>query len=208
MTPQLVAWAYRHGYFPMALTRHGPVDWYSPDPRAVLPLDGLKVSRSLRKRLQRQTYEVTFDRSFPEVVQTCADIQRDSFDSGGGTWINDEIIRTYRVLHELGVAHSVEAYADGELVGGLYGLAIGAAFFGESMFHRATDASKVCLVHLVEHLIVRHFELLDTQIINDHMASLGAIEISRDEYLRRLSDAVAVPDRWAPPSGTGDAIDT
>jgi leucyl/phenylalanyl-tRNA--protein transferase len=187
--------AYGQGAFPMAEGRRGEVHWYSPDPRAVLPLDGAKFSQSLMRRVRSGRFEVTIDSRFGDVMRACAR-PRPGHDE---TWINDENIRVYTTLHEMGIAHSVEAWTRGHprtLVGGLYGLALGGAFFGESMFSTATDASKVCLVHLVEHLRARGYALLDTQINNPHMDQFGTTEIPRDEYLRRLDAALDMEVKW------------
>ena len=202
LDPELILQAYLQGCFPMADHRHGPVRWYSPDPRAILPLDGLRVSRSLRRRLARGDYHISFDAAFENTIRACAQPRPYARD----TWINDQIIHAYIHLHHRGFAHSVEAWHRGggphrpdTLAGGLYGLSIGGAFFGESMFTRATDASKVCLVHLVEHLRQLGFQLLDTQTANAHMARLGIVEISRCDYLQRLRCAVQCGAGWAPP---------
>ena len=181
LEPATLLAAYRSGLFPMPFGRRR-VGWWSPDPRGVLPLDGLHVSRSLRRSCTR--FEVMFDTSFETVVRRCADPSRPH------GWINDEIIRAYVRLHDLGWAHSVEAWLDGELVGALYGVRIGGLFAGESMFHSATDASKVALVTLVQWLRDTEGELLDVQWRTDHLATLGVIEIPRHEYLRRLAAAV------------------
>ena len=190
LEPGTLLAAYRSGLFPMGLGRRGgpPVGWWSPDPRGVLPLDELRVSRSLRKA--RARFEVRVDTAFGEVVAACADPGRD------GRWITREVARAYRELHRLGWAHSVEAWRDGELVGGLYGVSTGGLFAGESMFHRVTDASKVALVHLVELLSASDDapdRLLDVQWRTDHLASLGVVELARDEYLARLPRALALP---------------
>jgi leucyl/phenylalanyl-tRNA--protein transferase len=163
--------------------------WWSPDPRGVLPLDGLRVSRSLRRSLDRFT--VRFDTAFETVIAACADPRRQ------GGWINDDITAAYTELHRLGWAHSVETWnGDGRLVGGLYGVCVGGLFAGESMFHIETDASKVALVALVEHLRAGGATLLDVQWCTAHLASLGAVEMARAEYLERLDDAVRRPDAW------------
>ncbi|MEO7746510.1 MAG: leucyl/phenylalanyl-tRNA--protein transferase [Actinomycetota bacterium] len=193
LEPGTLLSAYRTGLFPMGLGRRGgpPTGWWSPDPRGVLPLDALRVPRSLRK--VRRRFEVRVDTAFDEVVRGCADPGR------GGRWITRDVARAYAVLHRLGWAHSVEAWQDDELVGGLYGVAIGGLFAGESMFHRATDASKVALVALVEILTdagdAPH-RLLDVQWRTDHLASLGAVEIARADYLARLPAALALPSPW------------
>ena len=188
--------AYRHGIFPMPVGRR-QVGWWSPDPRAMLPLDGLRVSRSLRRSLSR--FEVRVNTAFPDVIRACADPRRD------GGWITPAIIEAYAALHELGWVHSVETWRDGELVGGLYGVAIGGLFAGESMFHHESDASKVALVALVEMLRSSAFALLDVQWCTPHLASLGAIEISRRHYLALLRPALEQAPTalsWpAPPRG-------
>lgn len=198
LEPGTLLAAYRTGLFPMPLPAElrvsvgrdtAPVGWWSPDPRGVLPLDALQTSRSLRRSLRR--YEVTFDTAFGRVVEACADPSRPH------GWIDRSIVTAYGRLHQLGWAHSVEVWDrdDGELVGGLYGVAIGRFFAGESMFHRRTDASKAALVHLVERLRSENFTLLDVQWRTEHLASLGAVEMPRTEYLARLESAVrAMPE--------------
>jgi len=178
----LLLYAYCNAIFPMAESRDGPIYWYSPDPRAILPLDGLKVSRSLRQVLKKKIFDVRINTAFEQVIRACAE-RKD-------TWISEQIVQSYINLHRLGYAHSVEAWRDEKLVGGLYGVAIGAAFFGESMFHLEPNASKVALFHLVERLRERGFELLDTQFITPHLARLGAIEIRKEDYLALLNDAI------------------
>jgi leucyl/phenylalanyl-tRNA--protein transferase len=180
--------AYRSGMFPMRLDRGGPLAWWSPDPRGVIPLDGLYVSRSLRKACRR--FEIRVDTAFDEVIRGCADPGRPS------GWIDDEFIAAYTRLHGLGWVHSVEAWTrddEPELAGGVYGVAIGGLFAGESMFHRRTNASKVALVGLVERLRAGGAALFDVQWQTDHLASLGAREVSRAEYLERLADALTRP---------------
>ena len=182
--------AYRAGLFPMGLGRRGggPIGWWSPDPRGVLPLGGLRVHRSLRK--VRPRFEVRVDTAFVDVVRACADPGRE------GRWITAGVARAYVDLHRLGWAHSVEAWRDGRLVGGLYGVAVGGLFAGESMFHHERDASKVALVALVELLAGAgqpERRLLDVQWRTDHLATLGVLEMPRAEYLRRLPEALAEP---------------
>lgn len=172
---------YRAGAFPMA-DDHGRIEFYRSDPRSVLDFGGLRVTKSLARVIRKGVYEVGVDGDFEGVVRACA--ERDE------TWISAEIIAAYARLHRAGKAHSVEAYKDGELVGGLYGVSLGGAFMGESMFTRARDASKVCFVYLVRRLEERGYTLLDCQIQNDHLASLGATEISALEYDRRLDRAL------------------
>ena len=176
--------AYRRGLFPMPLDSRR-IAWFSPDPRGVVPLDGLRVSRSLRRSVRR--FDVTFDTRFREVMRRCANPARP------GGWITPDFVDAYTRLHELGWAHSVEAHLEGELVGGLYGVRINGLFAGESMFHTVTDASKVALVHLVRWLTATGATLLDVQWTTPHLATLGAVDISRERYLALLEDAVAHP---------------
>lgn len=190
LQPGTLLAAYRVGLFPMGVGKNGrpPVGWWSPDPRGVLPLDALKVSRSLRRSLAR--FDVRVDTAFADVVAACADPDRE------GRWITPAVRAAYLRLHELGWAHSVESWRQGELVGGLYGVAIGGLFAGESMFHRETDASKVALVRLVELLRAAGDagnRLLDVQWRTDHLASLGVVEVPRGAYLERLRVALALP---------------
>jgi leucyl/phenylalanyl-tRNA--protein transferase len=179
--------AYASGIFPMA-DETGAISWYSPDPRGVLEHDDLRVSRSLRATVRSGRFTIRVDSAFEAVMRQCAAPRRDD----PGTWISEEFVRVYGQLHRLGFAHSVEAWREGQLVGGLYGVAIGAAFMGESMFSRERDASKVCLVALVERLRTRGFLIHDTQMVTPHMASMGATYMSRLEYLRRLDRALGV----------------
>ena len=189
LTPELVLRAYCQGLFPMARSRRGPIEWYRPDPRAVFDLQQVHLSRRLRRTLRRGVFTVQVDADFAGVVAACADRP--------DTWISPDIQRVYHELHALGFAHSVEAYHDGELVGGLYGVALGGAFMGESMFHRATDASKVCFAHLVERLQARGFVILDTQFMTEHLASLGALYISAAQYEAILAHALRLDCRFA-----------
>ena len=192
LTPELLLRAYQVGLFPMAdAGKGGAIYWYAPDPRTVLPLDGFHVSKNLAKLVRRGRFEVTSDQAFESVIRACADREE--------TWISEEIIAAYTALHRLGYAHSVECWQGGALAGGLYGVALGGAFFGESMFHRARDASKVALVHLVRQLRRGGFRLLDTQFTTEHLKRFGAIEIPRRVYERRLADALAVEAVWWPP---------
>ena len=190
ITADLVLKAYAYGVFPMAKSR-GDTDvfWVQPKLRGILPLDDFHVSRSLRKRLRQGTFTVTVDQDFAGVMAGCAE----SAEGRTDTWINDRIIQLFTELYDAGLAHSVEVWKDGALVGGVYGLAMGAAFFGESMFSRETDASKVALTHLAGILIRGGFTLLDTQFITDHLKRFGAIEISQQEYLTLLSAALTRP---------------
>ena len=187
LDPILVINAYAQGIFPMA-DHFGKIRWYAPDPRAILEHENLYISRSLRATLRKRIYEVRIDTAFELVMRCCA--QRED------TWINESFISTYTQLHYLGLVHSVEAWQDGELVGGLYGVSLGGAFMGESMFSRATDASKVCLVALVEHLKAQGFVLHDVQYWTPHLASLGVTEIPRKHYERRLRAALRLECNW------------
>lgn len=219
LTPDLLIHAYRQGVFPMARSRRGAIDWYSPDPRTILPLDAFHVPRSLGRRARSGRFLLTRDVAFEAVIRACSEPRPYE----PQTWINPAIIRAYCGLHRMGLGHSVEAWrrrpvADSpgraaepvadepppagldderfELVGGLYGVALGGVFFGESMFSRATDASKVCLVHLVEHLRSRGFVLLDVQTNSNHMARFGTIEVPREEFLVLLEEALEVGASW------------
>ncbi|HEY4644251.1 MAG TPA: leucyl/phenylalanyl-tRNA--protein transferase [Bacteroidota bacterium] len=185
LAPEFLLVAYCHGYFPMAESRTGPVHWYSPDPRAILELQQFRVSRSLHQALKKNLYEVRVDSSFETVIRSCG--------ARGESWISEEIVRAYTHLCRMGYAHSVESWRGDELAGGLYGVSIGGAFFGESMFHREVHASSYALVFLVERLLDRGFELLDIQFMTDHFARLGAVEIPREDYLARLRRAVRKP---------------
>jgi len=187
ITPQVLLRAYSIGMFPMADSAEDPtLFWVDPEERGIFPLDGLIVSRSLAKLVRSDRYEVRVDQDFDAVIEGCA---------GGGadrpkTWINERIRKLYRDLFHKGFVHTVEAWRDGELVGGLYGVQMGGAFFGESMFHSARDASKVALVHLVARLRKAGATLLDTQFVTPHLATLGAVEIPRADYHRRLDEAL------------------
>ncbi len=189
LTPELLLQAYAAGIFPMAESRHDPdIFWVDPRMRGVLPLDGFHMSRSLARRIRKATFHVTFDRDFAGVIDGCA--------SRAETWINPGIRRLCLSLHDLGNAHSVEVWEDGLLVGGVYGITLGGAFFGESMFSRATDASKVALAYLVDRLRDNGFVLFDTQFSTPHLASLGAVEIPRAVYRDRLAEALDVQARF------------
>ena len=189
----LLVSAYTHGWFPMA-GDDAVIRWYSPDPRGIIPLDSFHIPARLARVVRSRRFEVRIDESFSEVIRACAEAERDPEDSG--SWISDEIAESYRALHASGIAHSVETWRDGQLVGGLYGVAIGGAFFGESMFHRATDASKVALVALVDRLRQRGYRLLDTQWVTDHLVQFGAVEIRRAEYLKLLDESLLVSCRF------------
>ena len=188
LTTEILETCYRAGAFPMA-DSDGHIGFYRSDPRSVLQFDDLHVSRSLARVIRKGTYQVRVDEDFEGVIRACADREE--------TWINAEIIDAYVRLHRSGKAHSVEAYHEGILIGGLYGVTLGAAFMGESMFARMRDASKVCFVNLVERLRERGFLLLDCQIQNPHLASLGAREIPETEYLRRLGRALSLERSFA-----------
>jgi leucyl/phenylalanyl-tRNA--protein transferase len=187
LTPELLLRAYAAGIFPMAETAEDPdVFWVDPEQRGILPLDRFHLPRRLARTLHQDSFEVRCDAAFEAVVRGCAEPTPER----PKTWINEEIVRLYAALHRLGFAHSVETWRGGELVGGLYGVALGAAFFGESMYSRVTDASKVALAQLVARLRLGGFRLLDTQFVTDHLQQFGAIEISRAQYHRRLAAAI------------------
>lgn len=230
ISPEQLLWAYSQGFFPMAQHRRSSqVQWYSPDPRALLPLESMHLSRSLRRRIKRGDYKITRDRCFEQVIRCCAQPRPEE----PQTWINSQIREVFLSLHAQGHAHSVEAWLPIEghprcaalptapgatpldrmptaqahelglagkdryrLAGGIYGLAIGGAFFAESMFSRAVDASKVCLAMLVDHLRQRGFTLLDVQFPNPHLEQFGVMTVPRSEYLRRLETAVKQPVSW------------
>jgi leucyl/phenylalanyl-tRNA--protein transferase len=185
LTTGLLLRAYSDGYFPMAEPADGSIRWYSPDPRAIIPIETFRPPRSLRQVVRRNRFTLTVDRVFPEVVRACSERPE--------TWISDAIIDAYVGLHLDGWAHSVEAWVEGRLAGGLYGVALGGAFFGESMFSRESNASKVALVELVRRLREGGYLLLDTQFMNEHLRQFGTMEIPRSEYLRRLKVALATP---------------
>lgn len=194
LTPALLVRAYAQGIFPMGMD-DGTIGWFSPDPRGILPLETFHVSTRLRRTwrarcLQSGPFEVRFDTAFEAVMRACGEDRED------GSWISEDIIASYCALHARGLAHSVEVWQGARLVGGLYGVHLGAAFFGESMFHRETDASKVALVALVEHLRARGFLLLDIQWVTSHLARFGAVEISAEEYLDRLGKALGCSAPW------------
>lgn len=186
--------AYRNGIFPWSVA---PITWWSPDPRAIFELPEFHVSRSLARTLKKGPYAITFNRAFGEVMGGCAA----PAPGRSSTWITPEFVRAYTELHRKGHAHSVECWINGELVGGIYGVAIGGFFSGESMFHRARDASKVALVYLVERLRSRGFALFDIQMLNPHTERLGAIQIPRAEFLRRLRNAVELPCAFSDSAG-------
>jgi leucyl/phenylalanyl-tRNA---protein transferase len=188
LTPDLLLAAYAAGVFPMAESADDPeLFWVDPHRRGILPLDGFHVPRRLRRVVRQASFEIRCDSAFEEVIRGCAE----ATEKRPNTWINDEIVRLYGALFARGAAHSVEAWQDGELVGGLYGVSLGAAFFGESMFSRATDASKVALVHLAARLRLGGYRLLDTQFLTAHLVHFGGIEITRTRYHRLLAEALA-----------------
>jgi leucyl/phenylalanyl-tRNA--protein transferase len=195
LTSDMLLRAYASGIFPMARNRdESRLYWIDPEQRGILPLDAFHVPKTLRKTLRSGRFEIRCDTAFEAVIRACGEATADRPE----TWINDQIIGLFVELFHLGLAHSVEAWQDGELVGGLYGLSLGGAFFGESMFSRRTDASKVVLVHLVARLRQGGFRLLDTQFVTDHLKQFGAQEIPRAEYHRRLGDALDEPARFEP----------
>jgi leucyl/phenylalanyl-tRNA--protein transferase len=195
LSPELLIRAYAIGIFPMAESRgETDIHWIDPDRRGVLPLDGFHLSRRLRRRIRRREFEVRCDSAFDDVIRGCAAPTRGRRE----TWINPAIEQLYTGLYEMGFAHSVECWRGGHLVGGLYGVSLGAAFFGESMFARATDASKVALAHLVARLRKSGFLLLDTQFETPHLRQFGVVEISRDVYRKALARAVRVPATFEP----------
>lgn len=192
LTADDLIYGYVNGIFPMA-DADGTLYWYSPDPRAVIPIDTYKPSKSLRPILNKKQFEIRIDTDFEQVMRLCA-VPRSADDS---TWISEEIIDAYTKLNQMGLAHSVETYMDNRLVGGLYGVSIGAAFFGESMFHRVDNAAKVAFHYLIMTLREQKFELLDTQFINDNVRRFGAIEIPKSHYLRQLKHALKRKARFS-----------
>jgi leucyl/phenylalanyl-tRNA---protein transferase len=189
LDPNVLELAYRNGFFPMADPDTGTILWHRPDPRAIIPIDQIRISHSLRKTLRKQRFTVTVNTCFEDVITACS--------HRPDVWISPQMIDAYTALHHLGMAHSVETWLDGRLVGGLYGVHLGAAFFGESMFSTTTDASKVAFAHLAAILQVRGFRLLDTQYINHHTASLGAVEIPDSLYQVLLADALSTSAEWS-----------
>lgn len=181
--------AYSHGIFPWPMWEDQPIAWWSPDPRAIIDLNAFHISRRLRRTIRRGKFRVTCDRAFDAVIRGCAT----GAGREGGTWLTPAMIAAYCRMHELGHAHSIDAWYEDRLAGGVYGISIGGLFAAESMFHRARDASKVALAHLVAHLRARGYLLLDIQQLTPHTASMGASEISRIDYLRRLAQAVDAP---------------
>lgn len=193
LTPDLLIRAYASGIFPMGDDRTGVVRWYAPDPRAHLPVSEFHVPKNLRRRVRAREFTVTSDRAFERVIRACADRER--------TWITPRIVHAYVDLHERGVAHSVECWQDDELAGGLYGVALGGAFFGESMFFHVSNASKVALVHLVRQLRAGSYTLLDTQYSTEHLERFGVVEIPRQRYMEQLKEALSRETTWWPLAG-------
>lgn len=189
LTPQILLKAYSCGLFPMSESADDPeLFWVDPEVRGIIPLDQFHIPRSLKKVMKRNIFDIKINSDFKQVMRECAK----ETDDRPTTWINDTILKLYHDLHLTGHAHSIEAWQDEKLVGGLYGVSLGSAFFGESMFSRATDASKVCLTYLVKHMIKNKFTLLDTQFTTDHLKRFGAVDITRDEYAIYLSKAMDV----------------
>lgn len=188
LSPELLLSAYAQGFFPMGEEDTSEIQWFNPDPRAVLPLDRFHCPRSLRRRIARGGYEVRRDFAFRAVMEGCA--ERES------TWITDDFFTAYETLHSLGFAHSMEIWREDRLIGGTYGVQLGAAFFAESKFHRETDASKLALFHLVEHLNRQGFDLLEVQFVTAHLSRLGAVEIPRSQYLTQLAKAMQKDVSW------------
>ncbi|MCB9228592.1 MAG: leucyl/phenylalanyl-tRNA--protein transferase [Deltaproteobacteria bacterium] len=188
LNPELLYAAYSQGYFPMPDQEGEDILWFRPDPRAIIPLDGFHVSRSLRKTLRKQLFQVTFDQSFQDVMLGCA--------SHPETWISQEFVDVYGQMFAVGLAHSVEIWHRDILVGGTYGVSLGGAFFAESKFHRMTDASKVALYYLVERLKEGGYTLLECQFLTEHLKSLGAVEISDSQYIHQLKEALMIHSRF------------
>jgi len=191
ITPETLLRAYSIGLFPMAESADDPeIFWVEPELRGILPLSDFHVSRSLAKTIRKKPFDIRFNSDFDAVIACCAESTGDR----PSTWINETIRSLYSALHRLGHAHSVEAWENDVLVGGLYGVSLGSAFFGESMFSRRTDASKICLVHLVERLKARRFTLLDTQFTTEHLKTFGAIDVPKNAYARMLGKAMESPN--------------
>ncbi len=190
LNPERLLLAYRSGIFPW-YSENEPIIWWSPDPRFVLYPEDLKVSKSMRQVLRQKKFEIRFDTAFDQVILECSRPRKG--EEVAGTWITPEMMRAYRALHRMGVAHSVEAWKDDELVGGLYGVALGRIFFGESMFTHQSNASKAAFITLVQKLVEQGFELIDSQVYTRHLESLGAVNISREAYLKELRAALLYP---------------
>ena len=194
ITPELIVRAYRAGIFPMSEDAEDEdLFWVSPEMRGIIPLDGFRLSASLRKAIRKSGFEIKVDTDFDAIIEGCATVGKDR----DTTRINRTIRSVYGELFRRGIAHTVEVWDGPDLVGGLYGLAIGGAFFGESMFHRRTNASKMAMAHLVERLKAGGFVLLDTQFVTDHLASLGGVEIAREQYEERLAEALLINGDWS-----------
>lgn len=187
LSPARIQSAYRQGIFPW-FEQDQPILWWSPNPRSVIYVEQFKPSRSLSKTIRKNRYQVTFDTAFDDVIKACAKPR----EGQEGTWITENMIAAYTRLHKLGVAHSIESWSDGQLVGGLYGLAIGQVFFGESMFSRSTDASKVAFANMVNWLKNWNYSLIDCQVSNPHLTSLGALELPRDQFIEALNKSVTL----------------
>ena len=197
--------AYHFGIFPW-YTKESPILWWSPDPRLILEPKNLRVSKSLKKAIKKGVFEITLDQAFAAVIRGCAQVNRPD---GRGTWIVDDMIRAYERLHEAGFAHSVESWFEGKLVGGLYGVSMGKVFFGESMFYRIKNASKIAFVHLVRLLLNWDFDMIDCQITTTHLIRFGALEIPRSQFLKRLSHALQYETRrgrWSFPDKPSEYI--
>ena len=191
VTPEILLRAYSAGLFPMAESAEDPeIYWVQPEIRGIIPLDSFHISHSLAKTVRKQPFDIRFNTAFAEVMHHCAEMT----DDRPTTWINPMILKLYQELSRMGYAHSVEAWDGETMVGGLYGVSLGSAFFGESMFSRRTDASKICLVHLVEHLRQRGFKLLDTQFTTEHLKNFGAIDVPKSRYATMLAQAIAGPN--------------
>ena len=202
-SPEVLLQAYAMGVFPMGESRYDSrLHWIDPESRGILPLDGLHVSRALARRVRREVFEIRVDSAFDAVIRACAEPGPERW----STWINDEIMALYGEVHRMGRAHSVECWLEGALVGGLYGISLGAAFFGESMFSREPDASKVALVHLVARLRAGGYRLLDVQFVTPHLARLGAVEVPRADYHQALAEALDERgDFYSWPAGSSGA---
>ena len=203
LSPMRLITAYRQGVFPW-YSEHEPILWWSPDPRTVLFPDKIRISRSLRKTLRKGLFHVSFDRAFQQVIRACSEPRKDS----PSTWLVPEMIHAYEQLHELGLAHSVEVWQGKHLVGGLYGVAIGGVFFGESMFSQASDSSKVALVRLCEHLLLCDIKMIDCQVYTRHLISLGAEEIPREDFCNHLDNWCSFPGRLGLWSSVNPATST
>ncbi|TXI08428.1 MAG: leucyl/phenylalanyl-tRNA--protein transferase [Rhizobium sp.] len=191
ITPEILLRAYSIGLFPMAEAADDPeIFWVEPELRGIIPLDTFHVSKSLAKKIRQNPFDIRFDSDFGAVIAACAEQTSDR----PSTWINETIRSLYSTLHHIGHAHSVEAWEGGQLVGGLYGVSLGSAFFGESMFSRRTDASKICLVYLVERLRERGFSLLDTQFTTEHLKTFGAVDVPKEAYVKMLEKAMESPN--------------